>query len=62
MNYFIAGRKQIGLLLTLGVRSCSFESNLPDKKKIENKTKHYSLVFSFYKKLKKRKSRSRLYN
>lgn len=24
------GRKLIGLLLTLGVRSCSFESSLPD--------------------------------
>ncbi len=35
---FIAGRKQIGLLLTLGVRSCSFESNLPDLIKKNNHT------------------------
>ena len=28
--FIFAGRKQIGVLLTLGVRSCSFESNLPD--------------------------------
>jgi len=27
----ITGRKQTGLLLTLGVRSCSFESGLPEK-------------------------------
>lgn len=27
----IPGRKQIGLLLTLGVRSCSFEPSLSDK-------------------------------
>ena len=30
MFFFLTGRKQIGLLLTLGVRSCSFESSLPD--------------------------------
>ena len=28
----ITGRKQTGLLLTLGVRSCSFESSLPENK------------------------------
>ena len=28
--FLLTGRKQIGLLLTLGVRSCSFESGLPD--------------------------------